>query len=327
MKVLVAGASGVIGRPLVRQLVAAGHQVTGMTSKAENAAPVEAAGATAVVCDALDATAVEAAVRDAGPEVVISQLTRLPREYNPRKIDYGPTNRARAEGGHNLIQASRAAGVRRFVTQSIAFIYAPEGEMVKDEEGRPWTDAPEPFRDGADSTLAHEREATQTPELEGIVLRYGQLYGPATYYARDGSVAEQVRRRRFPIVGRGEGVFSFVHTDDAASATVASLDRGAPGIYNIVDDEPAPVREWLPVLADALGAGPPRHFPRWLARLFAGEMVVRMGTESRGASNAKAKRELGWELKNPSWRQGFWAAYGASKPAPARTSGPEAVTA
>ncbi|OLE35577.1 MAG: hypothetical protein AUG48_10185 [Actinobacteria bacterium 13_1_20CM_3_68_9] len=310
MKVFVAGASGVIGRPLVDQLIAAGHEVTGTTSKPENTAPIEAAGATAMVCDALDATAVEAAVRDAGPEVVISQLTRLPREYNPRKIDYGPTNRARAEGGHNLIEAARSAGVRRFVTQSIAFIYAPEGEMVKDEEGRPWTDAPEPFRDGADSTLAHEREATQTPELEGIVLRYGQLYGPATYYARDGSVAEQVRRRRFPIVGRGEGVFSFVHTDDAASATVASLDRGAPGIYNIVDDEPAPLREWLPVYAEALGARRPRRVPTFVARLVAGPFGTAFATQLRGASNAKAKRELRWHPQHASWRQGFREALG-----------------
>jgi nucleoside-diphosphate-sugar epimerase len=310
MKVLVAGASGVIGRPLVHQLIAAGHEVTGTTSKPENTAPIEAAGATAMVCDALDATAVEAAVRDAGPEVVISQLTRLPREYNPRKIDYGPTNRARAEGGHNLIEAARSAGVRRFVTQSVAFIYAPEGEMVKDEEGRPWTDAPEPFRDGAESTLAHEREATQTPELEGIVLRYGQFYGPGTYYARDGSVAEQVRRRRFPIVGRGEGVFSFVHTDDAASATVASLDRGAPGIYNIVDDEPAPLREWLPVYAEALGARRPLRVPTFVARLVAGPFGTTFATQLRGASNAKAKRDLRWHPQYATWRQGFREALG-----------------
>jgi nucleoside-diphosphate-sugar epimerase len=310
MKVLVAGASGVIGRPLVRQLVAAGHEVTGMTSKAENAPGLDAAGATAVVCDALDAEAVGTAVRDAGPEVVVSQLTRLPREYNPRKIDYEPTNRARAEGGHNLIQASRAAGVRRFVTQSVAFIYAPEGEMIKDEDGRPWTDAPEPFRSGAGPTLEHEREATQTPGLEGIVLRYGQFYGPGTYYASDGNIAEQVRRRRFPIVGRGEGMFSFIHTDDAAAATVASLEGGAPGIYNVVDDEPAPLREWLPVYAEALGARRPRRVPTFLARLVAGPFAAAFATELRGASNAKAKRELGWQPLYATWRQGFREALG-----------------
>jgi 2-alkyl-3-oxoalkanoate reductase len=310
MKVFVAGASGAIGRLLVPQLVAAGHEVTGMTSKTENVVPVEGAGATAVVCDALDPEAVGAAIREARPEVVISQLTRLPREYNPRKIDYGPTNRARAEGGHNLIEAARAAGVRRFVTQSIAFIYAPEGGMIKDEEARPWTDAPEPFRSGAGPTLEHEREATQTPGLDGIVLRYGQFYGPGTYYGPDGNIAEQVRRRRFPIVGRGEGMFSFIHTEDAASATVASLEGGAPGIYNIVDDEPAPLREWLPVYAGVLGARRPRRVPTFLARLAAGPFAAAFATQLRGASNAKAKRELGWEPRYPSWRQGFREALG-----------------
>jgi nucleoside-diphosphate-sugar epimerase len=310
VKVFVAGASGVIGRPLVRDLVAAGHEVTGATSRPENTARVEAAGATPIVCDALDAEAVKAAVRDSAPEVVISQLTRLPREYNPRKIDYGPTNRARAEGGHNLIQAACEAGVRRFITQSVAFLYAPEGEMVKDEEARPWMDAPEPFRSGADSTLEHEREATQTPGLEGVVLRYGQFYGPDTYYASDGNIAEQVRRRRFPVVGRGEGMFSFIHIDDAASATVASLDRGAPGIYNITDDEPAPLRVWLPVYAEALGARRPRRVPTFLARLVAGPFAAAFATELRGASNAKAKRELGWQPRYPSWRQGFREALG-----------------
>jgi nucleoside-diphosphate-sugar epimerase len=310
MRVFVAGASGVIGVPLVRQLVAAGHEVTGTTSKQENVSRIEAAGATAVVCDALDPQTVLATVRDAAPEVVISQLTRLPSEYNPRKIDYGPTNRARAEGGHNLIEAARVAGVRRLVTQSVAFLYAPEGEMVKDEDARPWANAPEPFRAGAASTLEHEREATNTAGLEGIVLRYGQFYGPGTYYAPDGSIAEQVRRRRFPIVGRGEGMFSFIHTDDAASATVATLERGAPGIYNIVDDEPAPLGEWLPVYAEALGARRPRRVPTFIARLVAGSFAAVSATELRGASNAKAKRELGWQPRYASWRQGFREALG-----------------
>ena len=310
MKVFLAGASGVIGRPLVRQLAVAGHEVAGTTSKPENAARLEAAGAKPIVCDALDAEAVQAAVRDSAPEVVINQLTRLPREYNPRKIDYGPTNRARAEGGHNLIEAARAAGVRRFITQSIAFIYAPEGEMIKDEEARPWADAPDPFRSGAGAVLEHEREATHTPGLEGVVLRYGQFYGPGTYYASDGSIAEQVRRRRFPVVGRGEGMFSFIHIDDAALATVASLERGAPGIYNIVDDEPAPLREWLPLYAEALGARRPRRVPTFLARLVAGPFAAVSATQLRGASNAKAKRELGWEPLYASWRQGFREALG-----------------
>jgi nucleoside-diphosphate-sugar epimerase len=305
VKVFVAGASGVIGRPLVRQLVAAGHEVVGTTSKPANAAVIEAAGATPLVCDALDAEAVRVAVEDAAPQAVVCQLTRLPREYNPRKVDYGPTNRARAEGGHNLIEAARAAGTKRFVTQGIAFIYAPDGGMVKDEEAAPWTEAPEPFATGVRAMLDHEREAIQTPGLEGVVLRYGQFYGPGTYYASDGNVAEQVRRRRFPIVGRGVGMFSFVHIDDAASATVASLERGAPGVYNVVDDEPAPLREWLPVYAEALGARRPRRVPTFLARLAAGPFAAAFATQLRGASNAKAKRELGWEPRYPSWREGF----------------------
>jgi 2-alkyl-3-oxoalkanoate reductase len=310
MKVFVAGATGAIGKPLMRQLVEAGHDIAGMTSRPESAGAIEAAGATPVVCDALDAQAVAAAVRDAAPEVVISQLTRLPRDYNPRKIDYRPSNRARTEGGHNLIEAARASGVSRFITQSIAFIYAPEGGMVKDEGARPWSDAPGQFAAGAVSTLQHEREATQTPGLEGIVLRYGQLYGPGTYYAHDGSIAEQVRRRRFPIVGRGDAVFSFVHTEDAAGATVAALEKGEPGIYNVVDDEPAPLREWLPVYAEVLGARRPRRVPAFMARLAVGAFAAAFATELRGASNAKAKRELSWQPTYSSWRSGFKRALG-----------------
>ncbi len=310
MKAFVAGASGVIGRPLVKQLVAAGHEVFGTTSKQENAPGLEAGGATPVVCDALDARAIRAAVAAAAPDVVINQLTRLPREYDPRKIDYGPTNRARSEGGHNLIEAAHAAGVRRFVTQGIAFIYAPQGPMVKDEQAPAWTDAPEPFGGGVATMLEHEREVTQTPGLEGVVLRYGQFYGPGTYYASDGNIAEQVRRRRFPVVGRGEGVFSFIHINDAASATVAALDRGAPGIYNVADDEPAPLREWLPVYAEALGARRPFRVPAFIARLAAGPFASAFATELRGASNAKAKRELGWEPRYSTWRRGFQEALG-----------------
>jgi nucleoside-diphosphate-sugar epimerase len=310
MKAFVAGASGVIGHPLVEQLVAAGHEVFGTTSKRGNVPRLEAAGATAVVCDALDSQAVRAAVEEAAPDVVINQLTRLPREYDPRKLDYGPTNRARSEGGHNLIEAARAAGARRFITQGIAFIYAPRGPMVKDEDAPAWTDAPEPFGSGVAAMLEHEREATQTPEIEGVVLRYGQFYGPGTYYASDGSIAERVRRRRFPIVGRGEGVFSFVHVHDAASATVAALDRGSPGIYNVVDDEPAPLREWLPVYAEALGARKPFRIPEFLVRLAAGPFASAFAAQLRGASNAKAKRELGWEPLYSTWRRGFREALG-----------------
>jgi 2-alkyl-3-oxoalkanoate reductase len=290
--------------------VAAGHEVVGMTSRDSGREAILEAGGEAVVCDALDADAVEATVRDARPEVVISQLTRLPKEYDPRKIDYEPTNRVRAEGGRNVIRAAKAAGARRFITQSIAFLYAPEGGMVKDEEARPWTDAPEPFGSGAQATLGHEREALGTSGLEGIVLRYGQFYGPGTYYASDGNIAEQVRRRRFPIVGRGTAVFSFIHVDDAAGATVVALDRGAPGVYNVVDDEPAPLREWLPVYAETLGAKRPFRVPLFLARLAAGSFAAAFASQLRGATNAKAKRELGWQPRYPSWRTGFRQALG-----------------
>jgi nucleoside-diphosphate-sugar epimerase len=311
VKVFVAGASGAIGRPLVRQLVAAGHDVTGTTRREERADGIRAAGAKAVVCDAFDAAALTAAVKEAAPDVVVNQLTSLPEDYNPRRIEYGPTNRVRQEGGGNLMAAALAAGVRRYVTQGIAFIYAPEGDWVKDEEARPFEDAPPPFDEGERAMLAHEREVLGAEGIEGVVLRYGQFYGPGTYYApSSGSIAKQVKRRMLPIIGPGTGTASFIHVEDAASATVAALDRGAAGIYNVTDDEPAPMHEWLPVYAEAIGAKPPRHVPTWLARLVGGRMAVQFGVHLRGASNAKAKRELGWQPRYRSWRQGFREALG-----------------
>jgi nucleoside-diphosphate-sugar epimerase len=308
MKVFVAGASGAIGRPLVRRLVAAGHEVTGTTRREERAAEIRTAGASAVVCDALDAGALGEAVAAASPEVVVNQLTSLPQKYDPRKASfYEATDRVRREGGHNLIEAARAAGARRLLTQSIAFLYAPEGDWVKSEDARPYEDAPGHFRSAVEAMLGHEREVLGSGDLEGLVLRYGQLYGPGTYYARDGHFGREVGKRRFPIVGPGTGIFSFLHSEDAASATVAALDRGTPGIYNVVDDEPAKLRDWLPVYAEALGAKPPRRIPLWLAKLAAGSSVAAMAIELRGAANAKAKRELGWEPTWSSWRQGFAA--------------------
>jgi nucleoside-diphosphate-sugar epimerase len=305
VKVFVAGGSGAIGRPLMRQLVAAGHEVTGTTRRQERADEIRAAGAKAVVCDVFDAVALEAAVAEAKPEVVVNQLTSLPEDFNPRTIDYGPTNRARREGGGNLMKAALAAGARRYVTQSIAFIYAPEGDWIKDEEARPFEDAPPPFDEGERAVLDHEREVLGTEGIEGVVLRYGQFYGPGTYYAPGGSIAHQVSKRMFPIVGPGTGITSFLHVEDAASATLAALDRGGPGIYNVADDEPARVSEWLPFYAQTLGAKPPRHVPTWLARLVGGKMAVQFAVHLRGASNAKAKRELGWQPRYPSWREGF----------------------
>jgi nucleoside-diphosphate-sugar epimerase len=306
MKVFVAGASGAIGRPLLRQLVAAGHEVTGMTRREERVEEIRALGATAVVCDVFDTAALGRAVGQAAPEVVVNQMTSLPQRYNPRRASfYTATDRVRREGGRNLIEAARVAGARRFLTQSIAFLYDPEGDWVKAEDARPFEDARGHFRSAVEAMLGHEREVVDSPDFEGLVLRYGQFYGPGTYYARDGHLGREVSRRRFPIVGPGTGTFSFLHVEDAAGATVAAIAAGAPGVYNVVDDEPAPLHEWLPVYAEALGAKPPRRVPVWLAKLAAGASVAEMAVGLRGASNAKAKRELGWQPKYPSWRDGF----------------------
>jgi nucleoside-diphosphate-sugar epimerase len=305
MRVFVAGASGAIGRPLIPKLVAAGHEVTGMTRSEQKAGTIREAGAQAAVCDALDAAAVEKAVGDARSEVVIAELTSLPPEYDLRTIDYGPTNRVRVEGGRNLIAAAQKVGARRYITQSIAFIYAMEGDWVKDEDASAFTDAPPPFDSGVEATLVSERDALEADGLEGLVLRYGQFYGPGTYFDRGESIAEQIRKRRFPLVGRASGVFSFIHVDDAADATAAAVERGTTGVYNVVDADPAPLREWLPVYAEALGAKRPMRVPAFVARLVAGKLAVQMLTQLRGASNAKAKRELGWEPRHPTWRQGF----------------------
>jgi nucleoside-diphosphate-sugar epimerase len=305
MRVFVAGASGAIGRPLISKLVAAGHEVTGTTRNERSAELIEAAGARAAICDALDPAAVEDAVIAANPEVIVSELTRLPEDYDLRTIDYEPTNRLRVEGGRNLMSAGRKVGARRYITQSVAFIYDPQGDWVKDEEAPTYRDPPGRFAAGLEPTLTSEREALEAEGMEGFVLRYGQFYGPDTYFDRGGSIAKQVQSRRFPLVGKGSGVFSFIHVDDAADATVAAVERGAAGIYNVVDDDPAPLREWLPVYAEALGAKRPFRVPSFLARLLGGKAASEMGNTLRGASNEKAKRELGWQPAHPSWREGF----------------------
>jgi nucleoside-diphosphate-sugar epimerase len=314
MRVFLAGASGTIGRPLIRQLVDAGHEVTGMTRRQEAAEEIRAAGARAAVCDVFDRDRLTAAVAEAKPDAVVNELTSLPRDYNPLKMNerlYAATNRVRGEGGANLLEAARAAGARRFVTQSIAFIYAPLGGMVKDEEAPPFdpTLLPEPFAGGMRVMLEHERAALEAGGVDSLVLRYGWFYGPGTYYASEGSIAELVRRRRFPVVSGAEGRFSLIHIDDAAAATVLACAGGPQGIYNIVDDEPATIAEWLPVYAQALGAKRPWRVPGWLARLLGGA-AGRMMSTLRGASNAKAKRELGWQPLHSSWRQGFREALG-----------------
>jgi nucleoside-diphosphate-sugar epimerase len=312
MRVFVAGASGVIGRPLVRRLTEAGHEVVGMTSHEAGTPAIEESGGHAVVCDALDPDALRETVGVARPDVVVNELTKLPRDYDARKLDerfYGPTKRIRTVGGGNLLGAAVDAGARRFVTQSIAFLYAPEGEMIKDEDGRPWTEAAPPFGDGVRAMVSHEQAVIEAEAIEGVVLRYGWFYGPGTYYAREASIAQMVRRRRFPIVRGSDGLFSFIHIEDAAGATVTACERGDPGIYNVVDDEPATVAEWLPAYAEALGAKRPWQVPGFIARLVGGT-AARMVIGLRGASNAKARRALGWEPGYPSWRAGFREALG-----------------
>ena len=315
MKVFVAGATGVLGRSLVPQLVARGHEVTGMTRSASKQDLVRSLGASPVVADALDPDAVAQAVASAEPEVIVHELTALSGPMSmrdarrpERSVAATMTNRLRTEGTDHLLAAGRAVGARRFVAQSFgAFWFARTGGPVLTEADPIDPDPPAALRVPLVGILHLERAVTTIDWGEGLALRYGGLYGPGTAIslAPDAVMAAPVRKRRFPIIGDGGGVFSHVHIEDAAAATAIAVDRGPSGTYNIVDDEPAPVREWLPVLASALGAKPPRRIPRWLARLLAGEATTLVMTEVRGASNAKAKRELGWQLRYPSWRQGF----------------------
>jgi nucleoside-diphosphate-sugar epimerase len=309
MKVLVAGATGALGRQLVPRLVWSGHEVAGMTRSASKRELVHKLGARAVVADALDGEDVARAVASTRPDVIVHQLTALTGSLDMRRFDrdFATTNRLRTEGTDNLLAAGRAVGVRRFVAQSFAgWPFARTGGPVKTEDD-PLDPAPvEAMRRTLRAIIHLEAAVMAADWTEGIVLRYGGFYGPGTSLGPDGGEhLEMIRRRRFPVVGDGGGVWSFVHIEDAAAATVAAVERGRRGIYNIVDDDPAPVAEWLPEVAQALGASPPRHVPRWLGRLLAGEAATVMMTEVRGASNAKAKRELGWQPRHPSWREGL----------------------
>jgi nucleoside-diphosphate-sugar epimerase len=315
MRVFVAGASGAIGTRLVPQLIDRGHEVIGTSTSPARAERVRAQGAEAIVLDLLEPRAVRKAVLEARPDAIVHEATGLANVKFSRNMDrsFEQTNRLRTEGIDTLLAAAREAGVSRFVAQSFATMrHVREGGMVKTEDDLLDPTPPASRRKGQ----AAMRYLDETvPAAGGVVLRYGVFYGAAN----DGLI-EPVRKRQFPIVGDGGGVSSWIHLDDAAAGTVLALEHDVTGIFNIVDDEPAPVREWLPVLAEALGAKPPRHFPVWLARLFGGEIAVMMGTESRGVSNAKAKRELRWELRHPSWRQGFAAAYATATPADGRPS-------
>ena len=309
MKVFVAGATGALGKQLVPQLVAKGHEVTGMTSSAGKQDLVRSLGARPVVADALDPDAVAQAVAQAEPEVIVHQLTALSGSFDLKHLErfMAVTNRLRTEATDHLLAAGRAVDVRRFVAQSYAgWPFARTGGPVKTEDD-PLDPAPaDPMRTTLEAIRYLEETVTGASWTEGIVLRYGGFYGPGTSISLpDGEHVELIRKRRFPIVGHGDGVWSFIHIADAAAATVAAIERGERGLYHVVDDEPAPVREWLPAAAEAFGARKPMRLPRWVGRLAAGEAVVVMMDEVRGASNAKAKRELGWQPRYSSWRQGF----------------------
>lgn len=309
MKVFVAGATGALGKQFVPLLVANGHDVVGMTRTEAKRDQLRRVGAEPVVADALDADAVGRAVGEAGPDVIVHQLTAIPPAFNPRRFDraFALTNRLRIEGTDNLLSAGKAVGVKRFVAQSNVLMYGRTGSALKQEEDPLDDDPPAAMRQSFDAVGHLEAAVTGARWTEGIVLRYGGFYGPGTSVALDppGSQVEMIRKRMFPIVGGGTGVLSFIHVEDAATATVAAVEGGPAGIYNIVDDEPAPVSEVLPVLAAAVGAKRPLRVPAWVGRLAGGKAAVMLMTEVRGASNDKAKRELGWQLRYPSWRQGF----------------------
>jgi 2-alkyl-3-oxoalkanoate reductase len=307
MRVFLAGATGAIGRQLVPLLLAEGHQVTGMTRSPERARELEAAGAQAVVADALDRDAVLAAVVEARPEAVIHQLTAIPARLDPRTIerDFALTNRLRSEGTRHLVAAAREAGARRLIAQSIVFAYAPGPPGTVHVESDPLLSAqqaPKSFRSTARALSELERTVLGA---DGIMLRYGYFYGPGSGIARDGTLAADLRRRRIPVVGGGRGAWSFIHTEDAARATVAALAHDGPATFNVVDDEPVLVAQWLPALAQALGAPRPWRVPTLIARPLAGSYGIQTMTRAQGASNALAKRELGWQPRYPSWREGF----------------------
>jgi nucleoside-diphosphate-sugar epimerase len=305
---------------LVPQLIERGHEVTGTFRSPGGAERLRALGAAPVQLDLLDPAAVRRAVLEAEPDAIVHEGTALADAKFARNLNrtFVETNRLRTEGTDALLAAAREAGVRRFVAQSFAGMrYARTGGPVKTEDDPLDASPLEGMSEVSDAMNNLDRTVA---DAGGIVLRYGLFYG-----ADNDGLVEPVRKRQFPIVGEGGGVASFVHLDDAAAATVLALEHDGPAVYNVVDDEPAPVREWLPVLAEALGAKPPRHVPVWMARLLAGDVPVMLGTEARGSSNAKAKRELGWTLRYPTWRQGFFEAYARAMPARAERRAPAAA--
>lgn len=310
MRVFVAGATGALGRLLVPRLVSLGHEVTGTTRSDAKREMIRAMGAVPVVVDALDAKAVARAVAEARPEVLIHQLTALHGTFGERRFEraMAATNRLRVEGTDHLLAAARAAGVARLIAQSYVgngVLFARSGGSVKAEDAALDAKPPERARATVEALRHLETAVLGATWTEGIVLRYGSFYGPGTSMAPGAEHYEMVRKRQFPLIGDARGIWSFVHVADATDATILAMERGERGIYHITDDEPAAVATWLPAAAAAMGAKPPYRVPRWVGRLLAGEVVTQIMTESRGASNAKAKRELGWTPSYPSWRTGF----------------------
>ena len=309
MNIFFAGATGVIGRQLLPRLIEAGHTVTAITRSPDRVTQLRAAGAQPVICDVFDRDTLARAVRDAKPEVVIHQLTNIPQHLDTRRVDrdFAQTNRLRSEGTQLLMQAARVAGARLFIAQSIATFYAPDSARPATEDVPLYKDAPPAFAGMVQALDALEHTVLNTTGIDGIVLRYGYFYGPGTIYAADGSFVADVRKRRVPIIGSGNGVTSFIHVADAAAATVLAMNAGRPGIYNIVDDDPAPIRVWLPVVAALCGAPRPMALPAIIGRLAAGRWGYYFMTEQRGASNARARQQLDWRPQYASWRDGFRA--------------------
>jgi nucleoside-diphosphate-sugar epimerase len=308
MKIFVAGASGAVGKRLVPLLVGRGHVVLATTRSADKATELKALGAEPVVMDALDRAAVVRALESSRPEVVVHQLTALSQAKSLKRFDqeFAVTNRLRTQGTDNLLEGARAAGVRRFVAQSFTGWTNPRyGSRVKTEEDPLDPHPPHSMRQTLDAIRYVEQVVGDSRDADGIVLRYGSLYGPGTHFGPGGDILEAVRRRRFPIVGSGAGMWSFIHVDDIAMATVIAAEGAPPGVYNVVDDEPAEAGTWVPELARVAGARPPRHVPVWFARLMIGDAGVAMMTQSRGSSNAKVKHAFNWQPSHRTWREGF----------------------
>ncbi len=313
MRILLAGATGALGRRLLPLLVDAGHDVVGTTRSAANTASLQRAGVEPAVMDGLDAESVTAAMTAARPDAVIHQLSSLSGASNLKKFDatFAATNALRTRGTDLLLAAAVSAGAKRFIAQSYTgWPNERTGSLVKDEADPLDSHPTKASRQTLDAIKYVEQVVTSSPDLHGTALRYGTFYGPGTGFQPGGEMYELIRKRQLPLVGTASGIWSWIHIDDAARATMLALERGAPGVYNITDDEPAPVSEWLPHLAAAIGAKPPRRLPAWLVRPMIGEHGISLMTQIRGSSNAKAKRELGWTLEYPSWRSGFESGLG-----------------